>query len=339
MKGVKLEQAWQVELVDLPHPQPKSDEALIRVRSVGICGSDIGAYRGANPLVSYPRVIGHEIAGEIVTIPENNPKGLQVGDRVVVDPYIYCGKCYPCSIGRTNCCESLRVLGVHVDGGMTEYFAHPAHLLYKAPDNIPWDILPIVEPLVIALHGLGRARLKAGEHLAIFGAGPIGLLEAMAALAYGATPIVIDPVDGRLADAKSMGVEHVINPVTENLVERVMQYTKGRGAEVVLEASGANAAIASTLDIVSFAGRIVLTGWPKQTTELPTAMITRKEVDILGGRTGAGEFPEALRLMQENLVDTRKILTRTVTVDEAPDMVKAIEANPAGYLKVNVLFG
>lgn len=337
MKGVKLESPWKVELADLPEPQVKAGEALIKVRSVGICGSDIGAYRGANQLVSYPRVIGHEIAGEVISVPADNPRGLKAGDRVIVDPYLYCGKCYPCSLGRTNCCESLRVLGVHVDGGMTEYFAHPADMLYKAPDEIPWDILPMAEPLVIALHGLHRAGLRAGEHLAIFGAGPIGLLEAMAALVYGAVPIMIDPVAARLEDAKSVGVPHVINPTSENLVEKILEYTSGRGAEVVLESSGANSAIVATLDIVSYAGRIVFTGWPKTATELPTGLITKKEVDIRGGRTSAGEFPEAIELIRTNKVDVRRILTKVIGIDEAPATIVDIEQRPADYLKVNVM--
>jgi len=120
MKSVYMKKPWDISLLETKPPRPKEGQALIKVKSVGICGSDVGAYRGVNPLISYPRVIGHEIAGEIVEIPENN-KGIKTGDHVIVDPYLYCGHCYPCSIGRTNCCTDLKVLGVHVDGGMAEY--------------------------------------------------------------------------------------------------------------------------------------------------------------------------------------------------------------------------
>ena len=339
MKGVKLENPWQVELAELQKPVPGPGDALIRVISAGICGSDIGAYRGANQLVSYPRVIGHEIAGEVLSIPADNPKGLREGDRVVVDPYLYCGRCYPCSLGRTNCCEHLRVLGVHVDGGMTEYFAHPADMLHKVPEDIPRDILPMVEPLVIALHGLHRGGVAPGEHVAIFGAGPIGLLEAMTARVYGAEPIVIDPVADRLEDARAAGVRHVVNPTAGDVVGKIMEITDGRGAEVVLESSGAHAAIVGTLDIVAYAGRIVFTGWPKGNTELPTGMITKKEVDIRGGRTSAGEFPEAVELVRGNKVDVRRILTKVIAIDEAPQTIVDIEKHPERYLKVNVMMG
>ena len=199
MKAVYMEKPWNIEISDVQMPKPKEGEALLRVKSAGICGSDIGAFRGTNGLVSYPRIIGHEIAGEVISIPENNKNGIKPGDRVIVDPYLYCGHCYPCSIGRTNCCVDLKVLGVHVDGGMAEYFCHPADMLLKVPDDMPWDIIPLAEPLTIALHGIHRLNLKAGEHIAINGAGPIGLLAAMVALHYGAEPIMIDLVKERLA--------------------------------------------------------------------------------------------------------------------------------------------
>lgn len=338
MKAVYMEKPWNIEISDVQMPKPKEDEALLRVKSAGICGSDIGAFRGTNGLVSYPRIIGHEIAGEVISIPENNKNGIKPGDRVIVDPYLYCGHCYPCSIGRTNCCVDLKVLGVHVDGGMAEYFCHPADMLLKVPDDMPWDIIPLAEPLTIALHGIHRLKLKAGEHIAINGAGPIGLLAAMVALHYGAEPIMIDLVKERLDFAKSLGVQYTINLREEDLVEKVSEYTNGRMAECVMEASGANSAIRATLDIVSHAGRIALTGWPKQETPIPTDMITRKEVDVRGARTSAGEFPEAIELIYHQKVDARRILTKVISIDEAPETIRDIEKNPGDYMKVNILF-
>ena len=179
---------------------------------------------------------------------------------MIVDPYLYCGKCYPCSIGRTNCCTDLKVLGVHVEGGMAEYMTHPADMLWKLPEDMPWDIAPMAEPLTIALHGIHRGNLAAGEHVAIIGAGPIGLLAAMSAIAYGAEPIVIDVVDERLEFARELGVKYTINSAREDMAGKVSEYTNGRMAELVMECSGANAAVRSTLDIVANAGRITLTG-------------------------------------------------------------------------------
>ena len=337
VKAIKFEEPWKVQCIDIEKPEPKEGEALIKVKAAGICGSDIGAFRGTNPLVSFPRIIGHEIVGEVLSIPEDNARGIKAGDRVIVDPYLYCGTCYPCSVGRTNCCTDLKVLGVHVEGGMAEYMTHPADMLWKLPDDMPWDIAPMAEPLTIALHGIHRGELAAGEHVAIIGAGPIGLLAAMAALAYGAEPIVIDVVDERLEFARELGVRYTINSAAQDVVQKVSEYTKGRMAELVMECSGANAAVRSTLDIVSNAGRITLTGWPKKETPLPTDAITRKEVDIRGARTSANEFEEAIDLIYTGKVDVRKILTKVVGMDETPGTISDIEKNPGNYMKVNVV--
>ena len=178
MKAIKLAEPWKVSCVDIEKPVPKPGEALIKVVTAGICGSDIGAFRGTNGLVSYPRVIGHELAGIVESIPENNKNGIKVGDRVVVDPYLYCGHCYPCRIGRTNCCTDLKVLGVHVDGGMAEYYCHPADMLIKIPEGMSWEQAAMAEPLTISLHGIHRGGLQAGEYCAIIGAGLILYLNA-----------------------------------------------------------------------------------------------------------------------------------------------------------------
>lgn len=336
MRGIKFDEPWKVACVDLEKPVPKEGEALIRIVTAGICGSDIGAFRGTNGLVSYPRVIGHELAGIVEAIPEKNKNGIKVGDRVVVDPYIYCGDCYPCSIGRTNCCTSLKVLGVHVDGGMAEYFTHPADLLVKIPDDMTWEEAAMAEPLTISLHGIHRGGLKAGEYCAIIGAGPIGLVAGMIAQAYGGHAILLDLVKERLDFAKSLGIEHVIDSGKEDVIGRIREITGGNMAQQVMECSGANGPIRSTLDYVSNAGRITLTGWPKKETSLPTDMITKKEVDIRGARTSAGEFEEALELIRTKKVDMNKILTKVISMEEAPETIIDIEKNPGDYMKVVV---
>ena len=337
MYAIKYEGPWKADCVETDRPVAGENEALIKVKSAGICGSDIGAFRGTNGLVTYPRIIGHEIAGEIMDIPDDNPRGLKVGDHVIVDPYLYCGSCYPCSIGRTNCCTDLKVLGVHVDGGMAEYFVHPADMLWKLPDDMPWELAPIAEPLTIALHGIHRGGLKKGEYVVIIGAGPIGILAAMSSLAYGAKPILIDLVEGRLEEARELGVEYTINSSSEDVKARVAEYTNGCMAELVMECSGSNTAVRSTLDIVSNAGRITLTGWPKEETPLPTDVITKKEVDIRGARTSANEFEEAIDLIYTGKVDVKKILTKVISIKEAPETIKDIEKNPGNYMKVNVM--
>lgn len=337
MKAVCMREPGSIGLKEIDKPQRKPDEALIRVKAAGICGSDIGAFRGTNTLVSYPRVIGHEIAGEIVEIGQNK-RGLKPGDRVIVDPYLYCGHCYPCALKRTNCCEDLKVLGVHVDGGMAEYMVHPAHMLVPVPDNLSWEHIPLAEPVTIALHAVHRTRLKAGEHIAINGAGAIGLLIAQCAMAYGAIPIVVDIVQERLDYARQLGISNTINTTCVDLLGTLREMTGGRMAEVVAEASGANQAIRNTLDMVSYAGRIALTGWPKNETSLPTDLITKKELDIMGARTSAGEFEEAIDLMVTGKVNAQSVLSKVISFDEIPAMVRELSEHPDRHLKINALF-
>lgn len=336
MKAVEISEPHKISCIEVPDAEAAKGQAKIRVVTAGICGSDIGAFRGTNGLVTYPRIIGHEIAGEILEISPDNKKGLKPGDRVVADPYLYCGHCYPCSIGRTNCCTDLHVLGVHVDGGMSEYFAHDENMLIPVPDDVTMIQAAMAEPLTIALHGIHRGRLKAGEYCAIIGAGPIGILAGMAAEAYGAHVILLDLVQERLDFGRKLGIEYTINSGREDAVSLIREITGGTMAQQVMECSGANPAIRSTLDLVSHAGRITLTGWPKKETSIPTDLITKKEIDILGSRTSAGEFEEALELIRTNQVDVRKILTKTVTLDEAPGAVEDIEKNPGNYMKVVV---
>ena len=215
----------------------------------------------------------------------------------------------------------------------------PSRLLVKMPDDMDWVLAAMAEPLTISLHGVHRGALKAGEHVAIYGAGTIGVLAGMVAQAYGAHATIIDLVQERLDFAKSVGVENIINSGKEDVVARINEITNGVGAQLVMECTGANPCIRQTLDIVSSAGRITFTGWPSKETSLPTDMITKKEVDIRGARTSAGEFEEAIELINSGKVDIRRILTKVVSMDEAPETIRDIEKNPGNYLKVVVNVG
>ncbi|WP_263770671.1 zinc-binding alcohol dehydrogenase family protein [Propionivibrio soli] len=333
MKSVCLKQPGDISLVEIPEQKREKDQILIKVRSAGICGSDIGAYKGVNPLVSYPRIIGHEIAGEVVEVPDDEVEFMP-GDRVIIEPYVYCGKCYPCSIGHTNCCENLTVRGVHIEGGMAEFISHPRHLVHKVPAGIPWNLVPMAEPLVIAMHAIKQSETKAGQHVVVTGAGQIGLLAAQYALTFGAIPIVVDPVDERLALARSLGVAHTINPTSSDAVAEIHSITQGRMAEVVIEASGDARAIRGAIDYVSYAGHISLVGWPKADIPLPTALFTKKELTVRGSRNSVGQFPESLQLIAEGKVNVAALLTKTVSLDETPATVADIAAHPERYLKV-----
>ena len=336
MKTVLLKKPGEIGISDIETTRRLDGQILIKVRSAGICGSDIGAYKGVNPLVSYPRIIGHEIAGEVVEVAADETE-FKMGDRVILEPYVYCGKCYPCSIGHTNCCENLTVRGVHIEGGMAEYVSHPRHLLHKVPKGIPWHLVPMAEPLVIAMHAIKQAETKSGQHVVVTGAGQIGLLAAQYALTLGAIPIVVDPVDERLALARTLGVTHTINPAGCDAVAEILSITQGRMAEAVIECSGAAPAIRGAVDYVSYAGHIALVGWPKGDITMPTALFTKKELTIRGSRNSVGQFAESLRLIAEGKVNVEALLTKTVSMEETPATVADIAAHPDKYLKVTCL--
>jgi 2-desacetyl-2-hydroxyethyl bacteriochlorophyllide A dehydrogenase len=336
MKAILIHAPNDISIQEVSNPERKENEVLIKVRGMGICGSDIAAYKGINPLVTYPRIIGHEIAGEVLEAPPGETE-IMPGDRVVIEPSVYCGKCYPCMNKRMNCCENLAVRGVHIDGGMSGFCVHPRHRVHKVPADVSWTHLAMVEPLTISVHAVKRARLAKGEHLVVTGSGPIGLLAAQYALVIGAVPIVVDPIDERLAFARLLGIPHGINPVKENAVERIKEITGGRMAEAVVEASGSDAAIRSSIDYVAYSGRITLVGWPKGEVALMTAMFTKKELDVMGSRNSLRVFPESIDLIAGNKIDVASLITRTVSFEEIPAVVKEIAAYPEIFLKVVAL--
>ncbi|MGI6298354.1 MAG: zinc-binding alcohol dehydrogenase family protein [Saccharofermentanales bacterium] len=338
MKSVYLAAPKQVSAKDIPAPaKVNADEVMVRIHAASICGSDIGAYRGTNALVSYPRILGHELAGEIMEAGADS--GFTAGERVAIEPYINCGTCYPCSLGRTNCCENLKVLGVQTDGGMVEQFVHPARLVHRMPADMSWEDAALIEPLTIALHSVHRAGVKAGEHVVVCGAGPIGLLAGSVVLAYGATPILIDPINERLELAHDFGVEFTINPVETDAVARIKEITNGRMAEAVIEASGASSSVASTVDYVAYAGRVALTGWPKEKIAMDTGMFTKKELDIRGSRTSAGEFPEAIELIQSGKIPVQKLISlNTHSLEGLAPAVEEMSAHPEKFIKIIATF-
>ena len=336
MKAIVIHRPQEISLQEVSLPERQENEVLIKVRGMGICGSDIAAYKGINPLVTYPRIIGHEIAGEVLEVPQGETE-MMPGDRVVIEPCVYCGTCYPCLNKRTNCCENLTVRGVHIDGGMSEFCFHPRQLIHKVPADVSWKHLAMVEPLTISVHAVKRARLVKGEHLVVSGSGPIGLLAAQYALVIGAVPIMVDPIDERLAFARLRGIPHGINPVKESAVERIREITGGRMAEVVVEASGSDAAIRSSIDYAAYSGRIVLVGWPKGEVSLMTAMLTKKELDVMGSRNSFQNFPESIDLIAGNKIDVASLVTRTVSFEEVPAVVKEIAAYPEKFMKVVAL--
>lgn len=333
MKAIYIPEPGTIEIRDVPEPKASAGNALLEIKAMGICGSDLTAYAGTNPTIEYPLIMGHELAGVVLEI-EDNPAGIRAGDHVVVEPYFHCGECYPCRLGNFNNCENMNVLGVRMDGGMAERLAHPIRYLYKIPKDMPWEKAAMVEPLSISLHSLRRASAKEGEFVAISGAGTIGLLAAQAAKARGCTPILFDVVDSRLEFARKMGVRHTANPVRDDVVALTREWTGGDMAPVVVECSGSESGINNALELASNSGRVCLVGWAKGAVAFNQPRVIRKELNLFGSRNSLGAFPECIELINSGKVDVMPLITLRHSMEEVMRGFDDIRREPEKYLKV-----
>ncbi|MBW7572368.1 zinc-dependent alcohol dehydrogenase [Caproiciproducens faecalis] len=334
MKVLSLPEAGKLIFEDLPKPELTAGSAIIKMEACGICGSDATAYRGVNPTVRYPiQGIGHEGVGTIVEIGEND-KGLKVGDRVALEPYVPCNKCHMCAVGRFNNCADIRVCGVHKNGMMAEYFSHPIQLIYKLPDEMDFHRAACVEPLTIGLHAATRARVSKGEHVVVFGAGTIGLLASFACLSYGATPIIVDVLQSRLDFAKECGIPYAFNSSNGGVAEYLAEVTNGKLPEAMIECTGAAPVLAELHNYVCHGGRVAMVGWPKGPVSINTVRCMQKELDILPSRNSNAKFPESIELINSGKVPVEKIITKVVKLSEVEATIQDMIANPSNYLKV-----
>lgn len=299
------------EFIDIKasRPVPANGEALIRVHRVGVCGSDFHAMAGKHPVYTYPRVLGHELAGEIVEIPRNT-SGLRVGDHCAIEPYLSCGQCRTCKVGRTNCCEQIQVIGIHVDGGMQGFLRVPIELLHKS-ERLSLDQLALVETLGIGAHAVNRSHLQAGEEVLVVGAGPIGLATCQFAEAVGARVAVIEPNNWRRAFANELGIE-------------TLAASDGRAADVVFDATGSARVMADSLNHVVPGGRLVFVGLTRDPVSIDDSLFHRREVTIYASRNSCGQFPLIIRMLEERKIKTEPWITERISLDEVPLRLKSI---------------
>jgi 2-desacetyl-2-hydroxyethyl bacteriochlorophyllide A dehydrogenase len=333
MKGICITKPGEIELKELAVPAISDGNAIIKVKSLGICGSDVNAYKGGNPTMIFPRVMGHELAGEVIEIGENT-KGIKAGDHVSLEPYFYCGECYACRKGIFNNCENLNVLGVRMEGGMVEVISHPIKYLHKLPADMTWENAAMIEPLSISLHGVHRTKVTGGEFVAVIGAGPIGMLAALVCNAYGAKPIIIDVVDERLEFAKKQGIKYTINPMKQDSIEVVKELSGGDMAPVVLECSGSQSGINNALELASNSGRIGLVGWAKGKIEFNQPRVLRKELNIMGSRCSYNEFPECIDMIYNKRVNVMPLVTVRHSLEETMQGFKDLATEPEKYMKI-----
>ncbi len=315
----------EIHLDERPRPEPGPGEALIAVRATGVCAGDLYIFLGKNPYVTYPRIGGHEIAGTVAKLGPGTG-GPALGSEVVVEPFIGCGHCYPCRVGKSNCCANLQIIGVHREGGFADYVVAPVDRLHPVPKGLSLAAASFAEPVAIGVQACRRGAVGAGDTVLILGAGPIGLALVEVARARGAQTFITDIDAERLETGASLGATPLV--AGEALLEEVMRLTHGEGMPVVIEATGNSAAMESTVDLVAAGGRIVIVGLVRKGTMVafPGLDFTRKEMTIAGSRASVDCFPESLALIAGGKIRYPEIAT-SFTLNQAPAVFDRL-ANP-----------
>jgi 2-desacetyl-2-hydroxyethyl bacteriochlorophyllide A dehydrogenase len=325
-----------------PPPQPGPGEALVRVHRVGICGTDLHAFRGRQPFFSYPRILGHELGVEVVALgPATEaalPGNLAVGDRCAVEPYLNCGRCGACRRGKTNCCERLQVLGVHVDGGMREFLVVPVHKLHKS-ETLPLAHLALVEMLCIGGHAVRRAQVEPGEQVLVIGAGPIGLSTIQFAQIAGAEVSVLELNPGRLAFCQEqLGVTHGLDG-SEDPVDALRARLDGELPTVVFDATGNVHSMQQAFHLVANGGRLVFVGLVQADITFHDPEFHRREMTLLSSRNATGEdFQFAIRMLEEGRIDVAPWITHHTIPQELPAVFPTWLAPEAGVVKAMLDF-
>ena len=318
MKTSRLHGPRDMRLEDVPDPTINQDEVLIRVRAMGICGSDLHMYTGERPL-PYPRILGHEFAGDIAKVGAG-VSHLQIGQRVTAEPNFWCGKCVFCQAGRQNLCVNRVGLAVNVDGCQAEYVQVPARFVWPLPDTMTYTQGALVEPLMVSLHAIKQSRAQLGETVTILGCGTIGLMALLCAKVAGCRVLAVDVIPEKLDLARRLEADEVINGLETDPVEAVKRATNGLGSDVVMEAAGFPATVEQSLAIVRQAGRIVLIGLSTKPARLLPIAVARREVEILGSFIyRAGEFASAIHLIATGQVDALPLVGLTTDLAGAQD--------------------
>jgi 2-desacetyl-2-hydroxyethyl bacteriochlorophyllide A dehydrogenase len=335
MKALVLEEPGKALLKQIDEPTAVGpDEVLLQVRMVGLCGSDLNSYRGRNPMVSFPRIPGHEISATVADLNSNYPEW-QPGMPVTLSPYTNCGRCASCLRGRPNACRFNQTLGVQRDGALTEFIAVPVSRLYRA--DLTLKELCLVEPLTVGFHAVARGRVDARDTVAVFGCGGVGLGVVSGAAFRGAKVIGVDLDDAKLAIARKAGAVHTINSATCDLHAQLSELTEGRGPDVVIEAIGLPQTFRAAVEEVAFTGRVVYIGYAKEHVAYDTRLFVQKELDILGSRNAQPEsFREVIQMLEARRFPVDEAVTHIVPFEEAPAILEAWNREPERFTKIMI---
>lgn len=331
MKAILCSKPGTLELIDRPEPQRGPEEALIRIRRIGVCGTDYHILGGRQPYFAYPRVMGHELSAEIVEAPKGS--GFAPGDQVVVMPYLSCGQCHACRRGFTNCCQKIGVLGVHLDGGMTEYLAVPTRNLFLA-EGLTLDQAAMVEFLAIGAHGIRRGAVTGQDRVLVVGGGPIGIAAALFARLHGGTVTMMDLRQDRLDFAtRTLGVSHTVQAGPDSRAA-LSELTQGDFFDVVVDATGHAPSICGGLAHLAHGGRYVLLSLVQDDISFPDPEFHKRETTLLASRNALpADFREVMAAIAAGRIPTEALATHRAPLLEAPSAVPVWAKPETGVIK------
>ena len=322
---------------DAEKPTLQPGHTIIKIKRIGICGTDLHAFEGTQPFFNYPRILGHELAGEIVET--DGAPGFSVGESVTFIPYFNCGECVACRNAKPNCCTSIKVFGVHIDGGMSEYVSVPSYSLVHG-NGLSFDELALVEPLAIGAHGIRRAGVSTTDTVLVVGAGPIGLGTMEFARIAGATVIALDINDGRLEFCREkIGVSYTINALTENVQERLAELTNGDMPTVIVDATGNLRAINTAFQYLAHGGRYVLIGLQKGEISFSHPEFHKREATLMSSRNATrADFEHVTQSMKSGLIDPTTYITHRVAFEDVKNDFQSWLDPANGVIKAMVAF-
>lgn len=318
MKAVKIVKPNDLQIIEMEKPViDEKNNVLVKIRAAGICGSDVGIYHGKNAAATYPRVIGHEMVGDVVEVGENAKK-YKVGDRVIIDQVTACGKCYACRKGRPNVCAELKVRGVHIDGGYREFMAVPESDCYRLPDGLSYEDAVMIEPTTIAVQACSRAEVEFEDNVMIIGAGALGSsILRIAKLYHPQRIIMVDIDDAKLQETLANGATHVINSKTEDVVARAHELTEGYGPTVVIDAACFKGSFLTACKCAGNAGRVITMGFGIDPDDINQFAITSKELDVRGSRLQNHRFQTVIDLVEKGQVSLEGSISHRFYFEDA----------------------
>jgi len=336
MKALQYFGKTDLRFVDIPLPQIKEDEVLMKLKKVGICGTDLHIYNGGMT-VPTPLIMGHEFVGDIVQV-GSTVKHILVGDRAVAEHVIGCGTCTYCRQGKRNLCRTPTVIGLHRPGALAEYIALPAELVFKLPDELSYDEGVLVEPLSIAVYAVRKVDVQVGDTIAVVGQGPIGLFMDLVVKASGGAVIGFDIVDNRLTFAKKYGfIQQGYNTSHTDYLTQFQQGTPG-GADIVFEAVGSEKSMALALELAKPGGKVVVLGVFEHNVEINMMHIVRKELQVYGSWTCTFSFEETMQILKSQKIHTDELITHRYTFSNAIQAFADASTDKSGRIKSIIEF-